>query len=321
MESELRIILAVIGVIIIGVVAYDGYRKSQRKKQLKRSFTVDLDPKARDNQGFDLDGVGEVRVRQSSDSDAVEAKSNSQESALHNTGSKNKSVQSTRGPVDQAPLSETIRREPNDEQFFNDGYSNNDLVNDELNSEEQSDAIVARRDDFSVKEQINEDESMTASESSGDVDSDAADDLVEPELIFSLTLLANDDNAFHGQELLSQLIENGCRFGDMNIFHRFKAANSTKNKYFSVANAFNPGVFDLDNMQNESFKGISFFMGVPGPAEPEVAYKAMVEAARGIKKQLGGKIMDSRRSVFTEQTYQHDLEQINEYRRKTLTKH
>ena len=190
-------------------------------------------------------------------------------------------------------MSETIRREP---------------------QLDDDDTLVAKRDDFIAEDSL-EDEAISTSE-----DTDADDEAVEPELIFSLTLLAEEENAFHGQQLLSQLIENGCRFGDMNIFHRYKVSNSTKNKYFSVANAFNPGVFDLDNMQNESYKGISFFMGVPGPAEPDVAYRAMVEAARGIKKALGGKIMDSRRSVFTEQTYQHELEQINEYRRKTLTK-
>ncbi len=142
----------------------------------------------------------------------------------------------------------------------------------------------------------------------------------QPELIFSLTLLAGTEEGIAGQELLRALVEKGCRFGEMNIFHRFKSAQNIGEKYFSVANAFNPGTFDIDTMSENVFKGITFFMTIPSSVEPEVAYKTMVETIRALKTEFNGQIKDGNRSVFTEQTYQHELEQIKEYKRKYLTK-
>ncbi len=143
----------------------------------------------------------------------------------------------------------------------------------------------------------------------------------EPELIFSLTLVCDPEQLFSGSEILAALVEHGCRYGDMNIFHRFESAQATHRKLFSVANAFNPGTFHIDTMGQEDFKGISFFMGVPGSYQPENAYETMVNTARSLQERVGGKLMDSSRSVFTEQTHQHELEKIKDYKRKMLVKH
>jgi len=198
-------------------------------------------------------------------------------------------------------LAETVRYEQ--------GMPEKDLSKGQMTASGDDDLhITASRD-----ESFQAEEPLTI-----DRDEELYPDSDEPELIFSLTLV--NEEAFNGQELLSALVENGCRFGEMNIFHRFKSAKEPKQKLFSIANAFNPGVFDLDTMPNEAFKGISFFMGVPGGTEPEFAYKTMVETARQLKSSIGGKLMDSSRSVFTDQTYHHELEKINDYKRRKLAK-
>lgn len=267
MEWQLRIILGVIGVIIIALVAFDGFRRSKKRKHGVN--LPKMDPEQRDHEGFDYTGVGEVRV------------------VSH----------------DDPSLAETVRYErgiPESEQVA-------DASDDDLH------ITASREDGFAANEPI------STHDEADDYDDSSFDESAEPELIFSLTLV-NDAEMFNGQELLSALIETGCRFGDMNIFHRFKSAQQPQQKLFSIANAFNPGVFDLDTMPNEHFKGISFFMGVPGGTEPENAYQTMVATARQIKQALGGKLMDSSRSVFTEQTFGHELERIKEYKRKKLTK-
>ncbi len=254
MEWQLRIILGIIGVVIIGIVAYDGWRRNRKKKAARMELSgLKVDPESRDSAGFDMDGIGEVRV---------------------------KSLDETEMPIDQD------------------------------NQLDDNEHIIATRDDKIVIDKSN---AISSDEE------DVVDPDVEPELIFSVTLLAPDE-AYSGEALLQALVERGCRHGDMDIFHRYKSPQETRLKYFSVANAFQPGTFDLNNMPSEMFKGISFFMGVPGSAEPEIAYQTMVETARAIKGSLGGKLMDSSRSVFTEQTRQHEIEQIKEYKRRNLTK-
>ncbi|WP_144394055.1 cell division protein ZipA [Pleionea sediminis] len=258
MEWELRIILGVLGAAVVGYVAYDGWRRSQKGKQkssipeMRNSRDVS---EARDNGGFDMDGIGEVRVKKL-------------------------------------------------------GERESDFATNHQTENSATESLVATRDDpITVTSQQ---DSFSAMEE------EPVDPDVEPELIFSVTLLAPEEG-FAGEKLLQLLIERGCRFGDMNIFHRYKSPQATNKKYFSIANAFEPGTFDVQTMANETFKGISFFMGVPGSYEPDTAYQTMVDTARALKDEFGGKLMDSSRSVFTDQTRQHELEQIKEYKRRQLT--
>lgn len=255
MEWELRIILGIIGLIIIGVVAFDAWRRVRNGKSKGLDLSGLPDEDFRDREGFDRDGIGEVRV---------------------------------------------IKKTPRETHSETSETIDNNRVDEPIIASRDDRLILEDQDSLSTE---NEEE-----EYSGD-----------PELIFSLTLV-NQEQPYKGAELLQQLIEKGCRFGEMDIFHRFKSAQNNKQKFFSVANAFKPGVFDLDTMNNENFAGISFFMGVPGAYEPETAYQTMVQTAREMKKELGGKLIDSSRSVFTEQTFQHELEKIKEYKRRKLTK-
>jgi cell division protein ZipA len=266
MEWELRIILGIIGAIIIGFVAFDAFKRNRETKRKSFDFTGVTDDDYRDGEGFDRDGIGQVRV--------IKLDANDRQSDNY---------------------------EPSNDRPSNNGYQHetSDLCDE---------SIIASRE-----------ERLLVEESADALDDENEDYLAEPELIFSLTLV-NKEQPFSGAELLQLLIEKGCRFGEMDIFHRYKSAQNTKQKYFSIANAFKPGIFDLDTMSSQTFAGISFFMGVPGAYEPEIAYQTMVQTARELKQALGGKLMDSSRSVFTEQTFQHELEQIKEYKRKKLTK-
>ena len=83
----------------------------------------------------------------------------------------------------------------------------------------------------------------------------------------------------------------------------------------------NPGTFDMNSMESTRYKGMTFFMTVPGYDDPELAYRAMVETVRFLQQQLAGQIIDGSRSVFTEQTFQHELEKIKEYQRRALARH
>ena len=197
MEWELRIILGIIGAAIIGYVAFDGWRRSQKAKQARQEIKdlVNVDQDARDRQGFDYLGVSEPRtIKQSS--------SNEQDS--DNSASE----------IDNASVRPSASN------------ANADQSSDKLSANKaeqivitEDDAITADRHTMSSDGE----EHLTAEPlvKSSDKSSSKYTDTVthqEPELIFSLTLLSQE-TPFNGDALLQRLIELGCRFGDMNIFH------------------------------------------------------------------------------------------------------
>ncbi|MCO7226830.1 cell division protein ZipA [Pleionea sp. CnH1-48] len=246
MEWELRIILAVIGFAILGIILWDGMRRSRNRKQKQKLHPSDVatDGASRDSQGFDMDGVSEARV------------------------------------VSRAKAPQMV-------------------IDDE--------PLVASRNDEKTEPKVEPISTVEQSEEQ------------EPEVILSLALISQDEELFSGQKLLQSMIENGLRFGDMDIFHYNRTITDSQHKWFSVANAMNPGTFDLNIMENEQFKGLTFFMTLPGPFEPTQAYSKMVEVVRSIQESVGGQIIDGSRSVFTEQTFQHELEKIKEFKRQNLT--
>jgi len=140
----------------------------------------------------------------------------------------------------------------------------------------------------------------------------------EPELIFSLFVVAEQDRPFQGAELIQTLVEQGMRHGDMDIFHRHAQANGRGAVQFSLANAFEPGIFDLKKVDDIETRGLALFMALPGPKKPMKAYELMIKTAQGITRELGGFVLDASKSTFSKQIESHHKEQIVEFERKQL---
>ena len=98
--------------------------------------------------------------------------------------------------------------------------------------------------------------------------------------IFIIYVESISPEGFKGPYLFQSVLESGMRFGDMDIFHRHESASNNSDKLFSMANALNPGVFDLDAMDDFSTRSLCFFMSLPGPKQPKQAFELMLTAAR-----------------------------------------
>jgi cell division protein ZipA len=107
----------------------------------------------------------------------------------------------------------------------------------------------------------------------------------------------------------------------MQFFHRYESANGDGAVQFSVANILNPGTFDLDNIDSFESPGVSFFMCVPGPANPLQAYDFMVETAQCLVKNLDGELLDETRSAMTKQTLEHSRQRVIDSERRRLAQH
>ena len=152
-------------------------------------------------------------------------------------------------------------------------------------------------------------------ESAGDARRD------EPMEVLVVHLLARQGERFPGARLLQLLLERGLRFGEMNIFHCHHQEEEGQVLQFSMANAVEPGTFDIDEMEEQEFAGVTFFLKMPGPSNPLQALDRMLEVARELGELLNGELRDHQRSVLTRQTEEHMRERVQEFQRRRRLAH
>ena len=137
----------------------------------------------------------------------------------------------------------------------------------------------------------------------------------QPEILI-VNIIAGDNKAFTGSQLLRLLLTYDLRFGDMAIFHRYEGAGNVIQ--FSVANGVEPGTFDLDNIDGFSTPALSFFISLPGPTHAMQAFDIMIETAQRLAEELGGNLLDDMRSAMTPQTLEHYRQRIRTYEQRQL---
>jgi cell division protein ZipA len=142
---------------------------------------------------------------------------------------------------------------------------------------------------------------------------------VEAQEVLIVNVLCKDAEGFKGPDLLQLLLACDLRFGKKNIFHRYEKANAKGAVQFSVANLVEPGIFDLDAIDNFSTPGVSFFLSLPGPEQPVTAFNYMVETAQVLVRHLHAELRDDAQSVMTAQTIEHCRQRIRDFERKQLT--
>lgn len=119
----------------------------------------------------------------------------------------------------------------------------------------------------------------------------------EQKEVIVMHVMANAD-PFDGQALLDLVVQQGLRLGEMNIFHALDDAGAQQ---FSMANAVNPGTFELESMAQLAYPGVTFFMQLPGPDNSVAALDKMLACADAIANNLQGSVLDeNRRSLSTQ---------------------
>lgn len=145
---------------------------------------------------------------------------------------------------------------------------------------------------------------------------------VDPEDYLAIILATSEGREIRGEVLLQNLLNLGFRFDDrMGIFHRRESARGQGAIQFSLANALQPGVFNLRAMESFRTTGLCLFMTLPGPSRPMQSFTNMMECARMLAQEFGGSLLDTQRSIFSRQTENHYREKIRafELRHRTQT--
>ncbi|MFT6341210.1 MAG: cell division protein ZipA [Alcanivorax sp.] len=129
-------------------------------------------------------------------------------------------------------------------------------------------------------------------------------------------LIAHRGAPFAGNDLLRLLLESGLRYGQMNIFHRHVTLDGRDELQFSMANAVEPGTFDLDTMEEKTFAGVTFFLKLPGATDALGALDKMLSICRRLASELDGDLKDEQHSVLTPQTMEHLRQRVQEFERR-----
>ena len=132
-----------------------------------------------------------------------------------------------------------------------------------------------------------------------------------------INVLAGPDQVFGGAELVTALRQQGLRFGEMNILHCVDEASSSQ--LYSVANAVEPGTFDLADLPALQSPGLTFFLQLPTVVEGIEALESMLRAAQNVANELGGELKDENMSAMTGQTAEHLRQRVSDFARRYLT--
>lgn len=138
----------------------------------------------------------------------------------------------------------------------------------------------------------------------------------QPDEVLVIHVMARRENLLSGSLLLDSMLQQGLRFGEMDIFHRHESPDGYGKILFSVANMVMPGTFDLDDMEQFETPGITMFLSLPIAGDSIAAYDLMARTALGLAADLDGELKDENRSVMTRQTIEHGRQRVVEYERK-----
>ncbi len=162
-------------------------------------------------------------------------------------------------------------------------------------------------DDYSDDEQVG---SLTAT--------DSDDEIGDPEQkIVTLRIVAKNQGAINGEELILNLRGIGMCHGKFGIYHRYEGSDQDK-VIFSAASLIEPGTFDLQTVREQELPGISLFMVLPGPIDGAQAYDLMIAAARALTQSLNAELLDESGSTLSIQRECYLRDEIIQFQHSVL---
>ena len=117
---------------------------------------------------------------------------------------------------------------------------------------------------------------------------------------------------FPAEELILALRAAGLQHGQFGIFHCMSDEERIR---YSVASLVEPGSFDLSNLKESQYLGISIFMVLPTPEDGVTLFDEMLAAARDIAKQIDGNLVDEQGSAMSMQRERYMREEVIEFLR------
>lgn len=132
--------------------------------------------------------------------------------------------------------------------------------------------------------------------------------------VYSVHVMATTQ-LFEGRQLLELLLQYGLRFGDMDIFHRHEHPTGQGDVLFSMAQAVEPGTFDINSLSRDLVPGVSFFMSLPGK-KSTLAFDLMMDTARRLAHELHAELLDANSQALTQEVMDQWRDDVVSYERQ-----
>jgi len=265
-ESEIRLVLLVIGCLLIIAIFWDGLRRQRNRQQKVSAQALSAEELALARQV-----LNESLQEDSFDADVVESKSQ------HNQAAFTAHV----GNIAAATMIEA------DDDFDQSVINESDEI-----EEEALEGSEIKEEQF---------EPQTPAAPVAETKPEAAKPAQKTDnRVVMFTVVAPEGKSFGGFKLLQVLLNNGFRFGDMNIFHYHENREASGKKLFSLAAATNTGEFQLSNMANFHCKGLVLFMNTAEQDHSQAVFEEMVEVTESLAETLEGKLCIGESGVWDE---------------------
>ena len=138
----------------------------------------------------------------------------------------------------------------------------------------------------------------------------------EPRMTVLLTLMAPTQKHFGGIRILEAAQEANLRLNRNGTLDYLAETAIGPRCIFRVAHLKEPGVFDLDTVENMETPGLLLFMELPGPVDALAAVDLQLKIAAQLAERLGGTVCDERRSKMTTQAMIHLRSEAAEFERR-----
>lgn len=134
-----------------------------------------------------------------------------------------------------------------------------------------------------------------------------------PEEMLVIFVVGRDKAPLPGAAIRKIVEACGMEFSELGIYHRHEKPNATGPLQFSMANAVEPGTFDLATIDSMETPAVTFFMSMRDPADPLYAFECMLATADTLCRHLDAELLDGDRSVMRPQTQEHYRERIRDF--------
>ncbi|MCW8987595.1 MAG: cell division protein ZipA C-terminal FtsZ-binding domain-containing protein, partial [Gammaproteobacteria bacterium] len=120
-------------------------------------------------------------------------------------------------------------------------------------------------------------------------------------LLIILYIMSPKGHVFTGDGIHAVMTSAGLSHGEHKIYHYMQDNQAV----FSIANAIEPGYFELSQLKSISTPGLALFLQLPGPVECRKALNSLLDIGKRIAGALSGVLCDESRTVLTQQTITH----------------